>query len=82
MNRTMVHIALNAKNERVGCLVATCGKFIPFTHYADDLIDMKHRKINYWMNADWGMFDSVKEWKRFKRQASRAVRFQRVMLVA
>ncbi len=79
--RILVHIALNAKNERVGCLVVACGQLIPLT-YCDksDLNRFKSRADSMWLALDWSVESSLEEWKKSQREYELAVRFQRVIL--
>lgn len=81
--RTMVHIALNSKNECVDILVATCGRLIPFNGDPRNCMfeAWRNRRISQWLRADWATEPSVKEWKQYCKEAERAVRFQRVMLI-
>ena len=77
--RIVVHIALNAKNERVGHLVCAAGMLIPFslpTAFHKD----KNKPISFWMNSFADM-PSVKHWKQYCKEVERAVRFQRVTLL-
>ena len=81
--RMVVHIALNAKNERVCILVDTCGRLIP--HYGDalvtDLRRWKKLRASVWIKGDLETNASLKEWKLYCKQSEKAVRFQRVTLL-
>ena len=81
--RMVVHIALNAKNERVCILVDTCGRLIPLDGEA-----MCHgasfwpkRNARTWIEGGWATMKSLKEWKDYCKESSKAVRFQRVTLL-
>lgn len=79
-HRTLVHIALNAKGERVGILVVACGRLIPFATTGIPLV--KHFSecgSKYWFG--FAAEPSLSRWKRTKHKLDKAVRFQRVMLV-
>ena len=78
--RTVVHIALNAKNERVGCLTCVAGRFIPFS---DDSILLKEAKrpASFWIYGGFYVVDSVNAWKSYSKLVEKAVRFQRVTLI-
>ncbi len=81
--RTVVHIALNAKNERVGNLVEVVGRLIPF----DGWCFTQRSKIwacratSEWINADYGTESTLKQWKKHAADFDGAVRFQRVTLI-
>lgn len=77
--RTMVHIALNAKDERVGYLICAGGRLIPFSC---DIKFNKYRNnsLSFWMSGFIAM-PSVSRWKNYCKVVERAVRFQRVMLI-
>ena len=79
--RTVVHIALNAKNERVGNLVEVAGRLIPFGGGSLGLACWTKRKASTWIEADWHTMGSLKEWKDYCKEASKAVRFQRITLI-
>ena len=78
-NRMVVHIALNAKGERVGLLVEVVGRLIPFY----DSVDFKkgvNKPTSYWMSS-FLTLPSLSYWKRFSKEVDQAVRFQRVILI-
>ena len=81
-HRTLVHIALNAKGERVGSLASACGRLIPFG-YGDpeDLHRFRDRPTKEWIALDWGVEESLHGWKKRAREYKQAVRFQRAILV-
>lgn len=81
--RIVVHIALNAKNERVGNLVEVVGRFIPFdgwcfTHRSEM---WGCRAASEWINDDYSTEFSLKKWKKDAAKFDKAVRFQRVTLI-
>ena len=82
--RIVVHIALNAKGERVFGAVESCGRILPFEVNTINQI-IKTQKVGnlspYWMSDRLRSFDSVKYWKNRAKQTYRAVRFQRVTLL-
>lgn len=78
-NRIVVHIALNAKNERVGHLVEVAGRLIPFYGSVDFKNDV-NKPTSFWMK-DYLAMPTLHKWKSFSKEADKAVRFQRVMLV-
>lgn len=78
-HRTLVHIALNAKGERVRVLMCAAGRAISFPGEHD---------LNYERNAapkswfrGYSAEQSVKSWKCDCMRLFDACRFQRVMLV-
>ena len=76
--RVVVHIALNAKGERVGKLFCCAGRFIPFSDENAPSNDVK------WILRGISVFHtspSLKKWKDYCKRAERAVRFQRVTLL-
>ena len=77
--RIVVHIALNAKNERVGVMAAAAGKFIPFGDSTP--ASFKNRAASKWIEMKFGGLESVDCWKEFAKQSANAVRFQRVTLI-
>ena len=81
--RIVVHIALNAKGERVGCLVCVAGRFIPFEGWCFDhfVEDWKERSSSDWMNSDYLTEQSLKEWKKYSINYDNSSRFQRVTLL-
>lgn len=81
--RMAVHIALNAKNERVGSLVEAAGRLIPFDGYTftERLKAWERRTVGEWMNSDYCVEESIADWKFFSRRCKNAVRFQRVTLL-
>ncbi len=81
--RIVVHIALNAKGDRVGALVSVCGRLIPFScpKSLSNKEDWRERSSAKWMGAPWMTLPSLAHWKRYEREVDAAVRFQRVMLI-
>ena len=79
--RIVVHIALNAKNEQVSNLVEVAGRLIPFEGGSLGLAYWSKRKASTWIKDDWATMESLKEWKDFCKEASKAVRFQRITLI-
>ena len=79
--RIVVHIALNAKNERVGNLVEVAGRLISFGGGSLGLSYWSERKASTWIENDWYTVGSLKKWKDYCKKASKAVRFQRVTLI-
>ena len=79
--RTVVHIALNAKNERVCNLVEVAGRLIPFGGDSLWLAYWPKRKVSTLIKDGWATIESLKEWKDYRKEASKAVRFQRVTLI-
>lgn len=78
--RTVVHIALNAKNERVGYLMCAAGKFIPF--YDDSKLQKEARRsTSFWLYDGFYTVVSVNAWKSYSKSVENAVRFQRVTLI-
>ena len=78
--RMVVHIALNAKNERVGSLVEAAGRLIPF-YYASKLQKEAIRPTSFWLYDGFYTIQSVKYWKSYCKSVKNAVRFQRVTLI-
>ena len=80
--RIVVHIALNAENERVCCLVSVAGRFIPFNgwSFTERLRAWEQRAVTEWMDSDYGVEESLEEWKDFSKRYNGAIRFQRVTL--
>lgn len=81
--RIVVHIALNAKNERVGNLVEVAGILIQFEGWCfTHLSEMwSSRAASEWINNDYGTECSLKKWKKDAAKFDKAVRFQRVTLI-
>ena len=81
--RIVVHIALNAKGERVGCLVSAAGRFIPFEGWSfiEMLKTWEKRGITEWMDSYYGVEESLSDWKSFLKRYNKAARFQRVTLL-
>ena len=77
--RIVVHIALNAKNERVNLLVNVAGQLIPFRYCAID--DLTDRTAMKWLDANFRTFATIALWKYDVKKRYRAVRFQRVTLI-
>jgi len=78
-HRTVIHIALNAKGERVAMLVCVAGKYIPLSS-SFKLSNYRNDPPSFWLNQPYGTAKSVQDWKR-NWLFGRAARFQRVMLV-
>ena len=78
--RMVVHIALNAKGERVGCLICVAGKFIPFSD-GSKLQKEAKRQTSFWIYGGFYVVDSVNAWKSYSKSVEKAVRFQRVTLI-
>ena len=78
--RIVVHIALNAKCERVGCLMCVVGKFIPFSD-GSKLQKEARRPSLFWLYGGFYIVESVKAWKSYCKSVEKAVRFQRVTLI-
>jgi hypothetical protein len=81
--RTVVHIALNAKNQRVGNLVEAAGRLIPFegwcfTHRSEM---WGCRAASEWIDDDYNTESTLKKWKKDAAKFYKAVRFQRVTLI-
>ena len=79
--RTVVHIALNAKNEQVSNLVEVAGRLIPIGGGSLLLAYLTKCKASTWIEDDWHTMGSLKKWKDYCKKASKAVRFQRVTLI-
>ena len=81
--RVVVHIALNAKGERVGNLVEAAGRLIPFEGYslAEFSIAWRAKNSSVWIRADYLTARSLKKWKKDAAKFDKAVRFQRVILL-
>ena len=78
--RTVVHIALNAKNERVGYLMCVAGRFIPFSD--DSKLQKEARRLtSFWLYGWFHTVVSVNAWKSYSKSVEKAVRFQRVTLI-
>ena len=78
--RIVVHIALNAKNERVCYLMCVAGRFIPFSDNSELQKEAK-RQTSFWLYGGFYMVESVKSWKSYCKSVENAVRFQRVTLI-
>jgi len=78
--RIVAHIALNAKNERVGYLMCVAGKFIPFSD-GSKLQKEARRPTSFWLYSGFYMVVSVNAWKDYSKLVEKAVRFQRVTLI-
>ena len=78
--RIVVHIALNAKNERVGYLMCVAGMFIPFSGNSKLQKEAK-RPTSFWIYDGFYVVDSVNAWKSYSKLVGKAVRFQRVTLI-
>ena len=81
--RTVVHIALNAKNERVGNLVEVAGRLIPFDGWCFTLLSEMWgcRTASEWICNYYYAECSLKKWKKVAAKFDKAVRFQRVTLI-
>ena len=79
----VVHIALNARGERVGCLVVACGRIMPLGHHPSGLglNRWRERSSEKWIEMDLNTESSVKAWKCRLHVTKNAVRFQRVTLI-
>ena len=77
--RMVVHIALNAKNERVGKLFCCPGRFIPFS--GNDSLEKDNKILARYTGNLFSTMPSVKHWKEFCMRSEKAVRFQRVILL-
>ena len=78
--RIVVHIALNAKNERVGYLMCVAGRFIPFSDNSKFQKEAK-RPASFWIYGGFYVVDSVNAWKSYSKSVEKAVRFQRITLI-
>jgi hypothetical protein len=78
--RTVVHIALNAKNERVGNLIEVAGRLIPFSDNSELQKEAK-RQTSFWLYGGFYTVVSVNAWKSYSKSVENAVRFQRVTLI-
>ena len=76
--RIVLHIALNAKGDRVGSAVSACGRLIPFGGYVNS--EWSEKRAEYWLDDGFIAFESVAYWKEYAKNDG-AVRFQRVMLI-
>ena len=77
--RIVVHIALNAKGERVGKLLCVAGRFIPFSD--DDSLEKDNKNLARYTGDLFYTMQSVKYWKSYCKCVDKAVRFQRVTLI-
>ena len=77
--RIVVHIALNAKNERVNTLLHVGGQLIPFRYCS--LEDITDRTAMQWIGYGFCTFETIANWKSYVKKRYRAVRFQRVTLI-
>ena len=77
--RMVVHIALNAKNERVGKLFCCAGRFIPFSD--DESLEKDNKTLARYTGNLFYQMPSVKHWKDYCKIVEKAVRFQRVTLL-
>lgn len=77
--RIVVHIALNAKNERVSLLVSVAGQLIPFCYFAIDCLT--DRTAMKWLDDNFCTVESIANWKDYIKNRYKAVRFQRVTLI-
>ena len=76
--RVVVHIALNAKGERVGKLFCLDGRLVPFS---DENAPSKDLKWILRGISEFHTSPSLKKWKDYCKRVERAVRFQRVILL-
>ena len=74
--RIVVHIALNAKGERVNTLLHVGGQLIPFKYCS--LEGMTDRTAMQWIGYKFCTFATIALWKSYVKKRYRAVRFQRV----
>ena len=82
--RIVVHIALNAKGERVLGAVESCGRIFPFeVGTINRIIETQKKGIQsaYFTSNRLSSFESVKYRKRRSKKTYKAVRFQRVTLI-
>ena len=77
--RIVVHIALNAKNDRVNMLVSAAGQLIPFRYCAID--ELTDRTAIQWIDDNFCTFEAIACWKSDVKKRYRTVRFQRVTLI-
>ena len=77
--RIVVHIALNAKNERVNMLVSVSGQLIPFRNCTID--DLTDNTAMQWIGDGFCTFETIANWKFDVKKRYRAVRFQRATLI-
>jgi hypothetical protein len=77
--RIVVHIALNAKGERVGKLFCCPGRFIPFS--GNDSLEKDNKILARYTGNLFSTMPSVKHWKSYCKSVEKAVRFQRVTLI-
>lgn len=79
-HRTLVHIALNAKGQRVGHLLCVAGKYIPLSS-GTKLSKYRNDPPSYWLGQYYGTAKSVQDWKQNWLCGRGVSCFQRVMLV-
>ena len=77
--RIVVHIALNAKNERVSLLVSVAGQLIPIRYCT--MNSLTDRTAMEWLGDNFCAFASIANWKSDVKNWYKAVRFQRVTLI-
>ena len=77
--RIVVHIALNAKNERVGFLGLFGGRMVPFSNVNFD--DLKSHNSNELSLINFGVASGISCWKSRMKRTRSAVRFQRATLI-
>ena len=75
----VVHIALNAKGERVGKLFCCAGRFIPFSD--DNSLEKDNKTLARYTGDLFYAMPSVNYWKDCCKRVEKAVRFQRVTLL-
>ena len=77
--RIVVHIALNAKGERVGKLFCCNGRFVPFAD--DNSLEKDSKVLSRYTGDLFYEMPSVNYWKDYCKIVEKAVRFQRVTLL-
>ena len=79
----VVHIALNAKNERVGSLVEVAGRLIAFEgwYFTKFYKKWRDREVIEWINDNYCTEPTLNKWKKEAAKFDDAVRFQRVTLI-
>ena len=62
--RVVVHIALNAKNERVGSLVEAAGRLIPFHGWCFTRFykEWRDREASEWINDVYSTEPTLNKW--------------------
>jgi len=77
--RIVVHIALNAENERVGSLVEVAGRLINFDVFRPHI--WSKRSSSKWIGMLFNTLESVPFWKAQCKKSHKVARFQRVTLI-